>query len=46
MSETRSARWVGLGLGLVLTLVFALNAVSRTEAETAAKADPAVLASR
>jgi hypothetical protein len=32
MSETRSARWVGLGLGAVFTLVLFLNAMTRTEA--------------
>ena len=32
MSETRSARWVGLSLGLLFALLMVLNAMSRTEA--------------
>ena len=32
MSETKSARWVGLGLGGLLILILALNAMTRTEA--------------
>lgn len=43
MSETKSARWVGLGLGGLLILILALNAMSRTEAsDNAAAATPAV----
>jgi len=30
MSETQSGRWVGLALGALLLVLFALNAVSRT----------------
>ena len=30
MSETQSGRWVGLALGALLMVLFALNAVSRT----------------
>lgn len=32
MSETRSARWIGISLGGLLVLLLALNAMSRTEA--------------
>jgi hypothetical protein len=38
MSETQSARWVGLALGAVLTIILALNAISRTEASDTADA--------
>ena len=46
MSETQSARWVGLGLGLVLTLVFVLNAATRTEALDSATPLISTVASR
>jgi hypothetical protein len=44
MSETQSARWVGLGLGGLLILLLALNAMSRTEASDGPEASGIVAA--